>query len=204
MSGRDRSSGTYPVLLNLAGRRCLVVGGGPIAYRKVEGLVAAGALVDVVAPMIVDELAGLAANSHGRVNLDYRAYQTGDVQGYWLVIASTNDPVAQQAVFDDGERLNVWVNAADDPERCSFILPAVHRREPVTIAVSTGGASPALAQWLRDLLAAALPRQLEALVARVRAERSAIRGSGRSSEGLDWKTRIDTINAELEAAPPSV
>jgi siroheme synthase-like protein len=183
----------YPVVLRLDGRRCLVVGGGAVARRKVEGLLAAGARVTVVATVVDDELRRLAQRAADRLAVDERPYRAEDLEGMWLAIAATDDAAVQQAVADDGERAGVWVNAADDPDRCACFLPAVHRRDPVLLAVSTQGTSPALAGWLRDRLARALPARLEELVAAVAAERSAVQASGRSTEGLDWSRRIDEL-----------
>ena len=185
----------YPIVLRLQGKRCLVVGGGKVALRKVEGLVAAGARVTVVAPEVDEGLAHLADDRD--VTVEPRPYRGEDVVGAWLVFAATDDPAVQQAVFDDAERAGVWVNSADDPERCAFLLPAVHRREPVLVAVSTQGTSPALAGWLRDRLAGALPVRLEALVAALGEERRALHAAGQSTEGLDWTARIDALEAEL-------
>jgi precorrin-2 dehydrogenase/sirohydrochlorin ferrochelatase len=194
----------YPVVLRLEGRRCLVVGGGRVARRKVEGLLASGAVVNVVAPVVDAELRALAAGARGRLTIEERSYREQDLGGAWLAIAATDDAVVQQRVSDDGERAGVWVNAADNPDQCALFLPAVHRREPVIVAVSTEGTSPALAGWLRDRLAAALPPRLEELVAAVAAERDAVRATGRSTEGLDWRARIDTLAAALdERAPPA-
>ena len=140
----------FPVGLVVAGRRCLVVGGGRIAARKVAQLVACGADVTVVAPDVVP-LAGRPARGRRR---SAAATGAGEAAGYRLVITATGDPAVDQAVFDDAEAAGVWVNAADDPARCSFTLPAVTRQGPVTVAVATDGTSPALAAWLRDRLAA--------------------------------------------------
>ncbi len=193
----------YPVVLRLEGRRCLVVGAGRVARRKVEGLLASGAVVTVVAPVVDDELRVLAAGAGGRLTIEERSYREQDLAGAWLAIAATDDATVQQRVSDDAERAGVWVNAADDPDRCALFLPAVHRREPVIVAVSTEGTSPALAAWLRDRLAAALPPRLDELVAAVAAERDAVRASGRSTEGLEWQARIDTLAAALDdRAPP--
>jgi precorrin-2 dehydrogenase len=192
----------YPVVLRLEGRRCLVVGGGGVARRKVEGLLAAGAVVSVVAPVVDDELRAVAADAGDRLTIEERPYREEDLAGAWLAIAATDDASVQQRVFDDGERAGVWVNAADDPDRCALFLPAVHRRDPVIVAVSTQGSSPALAGWLRDRLAAALPPRLEELAAVVAAERNAARASGQSTEGLDWRARIDALAAALNRAPP--
>jgi precorrin-2 dehydrogenase len=179
----------YPVVLRLDGKRVLVVGGGAVAARKVDGLLAAGAAVTVVAPMVVDELRDAAAR--GDVVLAERPYRSGDLDGSWLVVTATDDSATQQQVFDDGEAAGIWVNAADDPQRCSFFLPAVHRREPVLVAVSTQGTSPALAAWLRDRLAGALPERLEDLVSVLARRRAEVQGEGRSTEDEDWQAVID-------------
>jgi siroheme synthase-like protein len=174
----------YPVVLRLSGRRVLVVGGGAVAARKVEGLLAAGAAVTVVAPTVVAELR--AAGGRGDIVVIDRSYRAGDLDGSWLVLTATDDEATQQQVFDDAEAAGIWVNAADDPQRCSFFLPAVHRREPVLVSVSTQGTSPALASWLRDRLAAALPERLEELVAVLARRRAEIQAQGRSTEDEDW------------------
>jgi siroheme synthase-like protein len=185
----------YPVVLRLEGKRCLVVGGGAVARRKVEGLLAAGASVRVVAPAVDAELTALEG-----VDVERRPYRAEDLAGCWLAVAATDDVAVQQAVFDDGEAAGVWVNAADDPDRCSCFLPAVHRRPPVLVAVSTGGTSPALAAWLRDRLAAALPEQLEQLAGALAAQRRELRAAGIATEEVDWRARIDAVLAELGAA----
>ena len=149
----------YPVVLRLDGRRVLVVGAGPIAARKLESLLACGAQVTVVAPQIVDEIRALAARR--LIAMIERRYEQTDLDGVQLVIVSTNDSSIQQQVFDDCQARGLWCNAADDPDRCSFILPAVARRGPVIVAVSTQGSSPALAGVLRDILAEALPANVQ-------------------------------------------
>jgi precorrin-2 dehydrogenase / sirohydrochlorin ferrochelatase len=178
----------YPVVLRLAGRPVLVVGGGAVAARKVDGLVSAGAQVTVVAPEPCAELA-----ARDDVAVERRRYLRGEVAGYWLVIAATDDPTVQQAVFDDAEERGVWVNAADDPDRCSFILPAVARRGPVIVAVSTQGTSPALASRLRDRLADALPPDVEQIALELRRRRERIRGAGGSTESHDWSADLDEL-----------
>ncbi len=179
----------YPVMLRLAGKRVLVVGAGRVAARKVEALVDAGALVTIVAPVVTADLA-----ARHDVTIEQRFYVSDDVAGYWLVVVCTDDPVVQQRVFDDGERLGVWVNAADDPDRCSFTLPAVARRGPVIVAVSTSGASPALAQVLRDrAAAAALPEGIEDIAVHLATERRRIQAEGGSTEDLDWRPLVERL-----------
>jgi siroheme synthase-like protein len=180
----------YPVVLRLSGKRVLVVGGGTVAARKVEGLLAAGAAVTVVAPSLVAELR--AAAGRGDIVAVERRYRSGDLAGAWLALTATDDESTQQQVFDDAEAAGIWVNAADDPQRCSFFLPAVHRREPVLVAVSTQGTSPALAAWLRDRLEAALPERLDELVTGLARRRAEIQAEGRSTEDEDWQAVIES------------
>ena len=177
----------YPVNLVLAGRRCLVVGGGHIAARKVDGLLACDAEVHVVAPQVSDEIADKPG-----VTVERRPYANGDVDGFRLVIAATDDSAVNAQVFADGERLGVWVNSADDPNACSFTLPSVVRRGPLTVAVSTGGHSPALATWLRGRIESELGPEYEVLVELLSAEREAVKSAGRSTEGLDWQRALES------------
>jgi siroheme synthase-like protein len=108
-----------------------------------------------------------------------------------LVIAATNDPAVQQKVFDDCERAGVWSNSADDPDRCAFILPAIVRRGPVIVAVSTQGRSPALAQQLRDRVGAALPADLEQRIDAAATRRREAHERGDSTESMDWSDLLD-------------
>ena len=137
----------YIACLDLRGRDVLVVGGGRVALEKVEGLLDCGARVTVVAPQVVPDLAGLD------VALVRRGYQAGDLEGRFLIVAATSTTSVNRRVFRDAEARTILCNVVDVPELCSFILPAVHRQDPIAVAVSTGGASPALAQRLRDDIA---------------------------------------------------
>lgn len=177
----------YPVNLVVAGRRCLVVGGGRIAVRKVDGLLACGAVVHVIATEVSTALA-----AKPEVTIEQRPYRDGDVDGFRLVIAATNDSAVNAQVFADGERLGVWVNSADDPNACSFTLPSVVRRGPLTVAVSTGGHSPALATWLRGRIESEVGPEYEVLVELLSAEREAVKADGRSTEGLDWQRALES------------
>jgi siroheme synthase-like protein len=132
------------VCLDLQGKPCLVVGGGRVATEKVRGLVASGGDVTVVAPEIDDELAELP------VRLARRRFRRSDVVRRFLVIAATSDRLVNASVSDAAAEHGIPCNVADDPELCSFILPAIVRRDPIQVGVSTGGASPALAQRIRD------------------------------------------------------
>ena len=208
----------YPVNLILSGRPVLVVGGGAVAARKVAGLVACGAAVRVVATAVSDEVKALAATApagpgsvpgrgdrvgaaerdgRGSVAWEERPYRRGEVAGYRLAVAATDDPAVNRTVYDDGEAAGVWVNAADEPSSCSFTLPSVARRGPLVVAVSTGGHSPALAAWLRSRLEANLGPEYEVLLGLLSAEREARRAAGRSTEGLNWLSALDSDMLEL-------
>ncbi len=142
----------YPVFLNLKGRRCVVIGGGQIAEGKVLKLIDSGAKISVISP---DATQGIRDSAdRGAIQFIPRNYQSGDLEGAFLVIAATNDRVVNQEIFEEAENLGVLLNAVDDPDRCSFIAPSIVERGPVTLAISTGGASPALARKLRETLAA--------------------------------------------------
>jgi len=142
---------SYPIcLVGLERRRTVVVGGGHVAVRKVEGLLEAGADVTVISPTFRPEL--VALSEAGRVTVVSRSYRVGDLAGAFLVFAATGDAQVNQAVWREAERCGCLVNVVDDPAHCNFILPAVVRRGDVTVAVSTGGASPALARRLRERL----------------------------------------------------
>jgi siroheme synthase-like protein len=156
-------------------------------------LLAAGAVVHVVASEIRPEMKEL----DGLVTLEQRPYGRGEVAGYWLVVAATGDPATNQAIYDDGEAARVWVNAADDPDRCSFILPAVARQGPVTVAVSTSGYSPALASWLKAEFGAQMGPELAVLAELLAEARAKVKASGHSTEDVDWRPGLDWAMLDL-------
>ena len=182
----------YPVNLVLDGRRCLVVGGGKVALRKVEGLLACGGRVTVVAPRINPELRMLS-----EVMIAERPWGPDDVDGMWLVIAATDDSVVNRAVYDAGQRAGVWVNGADDPANCSFTLPSVVRRGDLQVTVSTGGRSPALATWLRRRLEGEIGPEYAVLLDLLATERDGLKAAGISTEGLDWRSALDSDMLDL-------
>ena len=137
----------YIACLRLTGRRCLVVGGGDIGLEKVEGLLACDADVTLVAPEAHPALRELAAE--GSIGWERRAYEPDDLDGCLIAIAATNDTDVNIAVFNDAERRAMLVNVVDVPPRCNFILPAIVRTGPLAVAISTAGASPALAKRMK-------------------------------------------------------
>lgn len=183
--------GSYPVNLVLTGRDVLLVGGGKVATAKARNLCGVGALVHVVAPRVSPELAELA------VSVERRPYRAGDLAHRWLAVAATDDPRVNRRVFLDGEAAGVWVNAADDPANCSVTLPAVVRRGDLLVTVSTGGASPAVASWLRTRIDRSLGPEFDELVRLVADVRSAVMAQGRPTEGLDWRAALDSGMLDL-------
>jgi precorrin-2 dehydrogenase/sirohydrochlorin ferrochelatase len=188
----------FPVNLNLHGRPVLVVGGGRIAYRKVEQLLMADAEVTVLSPMFVDEFHSLP------VTLVQREYASGDIDAFRLVITATGNTPVNQQIFDECEAKGIWINSADDPDRCAFTLPAALRRGDLMVTVSTGGASPALASWLRSHLELSIVPEFEEVVSRLAIERARIHAEGESTENVQWQPIIAGVMADLGMACPVV
>ena len=140
---------TYPIcLIDLEQQRCVVIGGGKVAARKIAGLVDAGARVQVISPEIDPEIVEIAAAGQALIN--QRAYSPGDLQGAFLAIAATDDPAINHAVWEEARSSGTLINVVDDPQHSNFIVPALVRRGELTIAITTGGGSPALARRLRE------------------------------------------------------
>lgn len=168
----------YPVCLDLQGRSCVVVGGGKVAERKVKGLLACNAQVKVISPDLTEFLSQLHAE--GQLEWLNRSYKKGDLSQTFLVIAATDDEQAQQMVQEEATQLNKLLNVADVPQRCNFILPATVRRGDLTIAVATGGKSPALAKKLRQELEKRIGPEYTVLVNILGALRPQVLASGLS------------------------
>jgi precorrin-2 dehydrogenase/sirohydrochlorin ferrochelatase len=145
----------FPVFLKLTNRPCIVIGAGHLAESKIESLQAASARITVVAPAASDRIAAMADS--GEITWHQREYATGDLANQFLVVAATNVPAVNRAVFAEAESSGVLINAVDDPPFCDFYFPSVVRRGDLQIAISTAGHSPALAQRLRKEINAILP-----------------------------------------------
>lgn len=140
----------YPIYLKLAGQLCLVVGGGKVAERKVGSLLECGARVRLVSPAVTSQIEEWA--NQGKLELRQRQYQTGDLEGAFLVFAATNQEKVNRRVSEECLSRNLAVNVVDDPPRCNFFVPSVIRRGKLSIAISTSGTSPALAAKIRRQL----------------------------------------------------
>lgn len=191
--------GYYPVCVDMGGRRCLVIGGGPVAERKIGGLLGAGADITVVSLMVTTRVNDWAVI--GRLHLIRRGYVTGDLVGHSLAFVATDDEAVNANVARDARAVGVLVNAADDPAHCDFILPAVLRRGALSVAVSTDGVSPALARALRDELDAYLAREdYGALVSIMAEARRALRARGMRAPWQRWRGAMDSELRGLVAA----
>ena len=177
-----------PIILDLTGRKALVVGGGRIAYRKAKALADEGAHVTVISPNFVDDFSTMPNST-----LVQRTFEAGDTEGFQLVITATGNHAVDQIIYDEGNARGTWVNSADDPDRCSFYLAATHRDGNVIVAVSTEGKSPALASHLRNTIAEQLPKNLADIAIELDRQRSEIKDQGVSTESINWGRRIREV-----------
>lgn len=185
----------YPVNLDLADRPVLVVGGGPVGAWKAMGLLRARARVTVVSPTAVATITDEPA-----IRWHQRPYSRGEVASYRLAFTATDDPAVNAQVARDGDAANVFVNSADDPANCSFILPSVVRKGDLQVAISTNGRSPAMARWLRRELEDWLTPTHEALLDLLSQVRDEARAELGTSESTGWDTALDAELFELVRA----
>lgn len=166
---RPPSTTLFPIFLKLCGRRCVVVGGGSIGTQKIAALLDAGAQVTVIDPAPSAEVLKLKRN--GAIVCEQRQYLSADLDGAYMVIAATSIPELNRQIVSDAHRRGALVNVVDVPELCDFYYPAVVRRGPLAIAVSSQGKSPLLAQRLRDEISGQLSHSIGAAAVRIGAER---------------------------------
>ncbi|MDY6917284.1 MAG: bifunctional precorrin-2 dehydrogenase/sirohydrochlorin ferrochelatase [Chloroflexota bacterium] len=179
----------YPVTLYVQGKRCVVIGGGEVAFRKAQALLQHGALVEVISPGLCPELSRLAAT--GAVRAVPREYRAGDLDGAFVAVAATDDAGTNSRVAAEATERRVLVNVADTPALCSFIMPSCLRRGPVTVAVSTGGKSPALARRIRTELERSLTTEYGSLASLVEQVRSELKERGIVLPGEAWQRALD-------------
>lgn len=170
----------YPVFLRVGGRRCVVVGGGEVAARKVATLLEAGAQVTVISPRLTPVLAAQVAD--GTITHRSRHYSSGDLHGSFLAYAATNDEQVHEQIARDAVAAGVLLNVVDRPHLCTFIVPAVLRRGDLQIAVSTSGGSPALAGCVRDAIDASLGDEYEQALTVLSRLRAHLRETGLSAD----------------------
>jgi siroheme synthase-like protein len=178
----------YPVLLDMRNKLAVVIGAGEVALRKVKDLAEAGARVRVVAPTVHAEIEGMAAGNTESIEIVRRAYRPGDLEGAVLVFSAAGDPAVNRSVFDEALERGIFINAVDDPPNCSFIVPSFVKKGDLLLAVSTGGASPAMAARLRRSLEECLPADIDAVLDALREARRVLQGDERFSK-LDFASR---------------
>ena len=152
----------YPIYADLRGRRCVIIGGGPVAHRKATTLLRHGAQVTVISPLLTPRLATRARA--GAVRHIARTFRASDLRGAWLAYACTDDQRVNERVARAAREARLFANVVDQPSLCSFIAPAILRRGRLTVAVSTGGASPTFAKHLRRRLAACIGGETPAML----------------------------------------
>ncbi|MBU2536290.1 MAG: bifunctional precorrin-2 dehydrogenase/sirohydrochlorin ferrochelatase [Chloroflexi bacterium] len=179
----------YPVFLNISGRKCVVVGGGQVALRKVKVLLEHGADVKVISPDPCPELVQLAES--GEIRSLNREYRTGDLAGVFVAVAATDDSEINQRVVTEARKGAILVNVVDDAENSDFIVPSYLRRGQVTIAVSTAGKSPALARKIRSRLEKELGDEYALLALLINEVRAEIKREGIKIDGDGWQEALD-------------
>lgn len=181
--------GYYPIFVEMAGRPCVVIGGGGVAERKVEALLQVGAVLTVISPTLTEQLRSLV--KEGRIDYLAREYQAGDLAEYELAFVATDSPRVNEAVFREGREGGVLMNAADDPDHCDFILPSVLRRGELVVAVTTGGSSPALSRAIREQLEAYFTEDYGTLAEIVGEVRRELRERSSFPSAETWHKALD-------------
>ncbi|AFK86659.1 MULTISPECIES: precorrin-2 dehydrogenase/sirohydrochlorin ferrochelatase family protein [Thermoanaerobacterium] len=153
----------YPIMLNILDKKCLVIGGGKVAYRKILPLLEFGATVTALSSYFTDEILELPKNH--KVNLIRRSYQKNDVDNYFLVVVATNDRIINKEISNECKKKNILVNVVDDKELSTFIVPSVMKKGDLTISVSTNGKSPLLAKRIKEMLGNMFEDDVENLIA---------------------------------------
>jgi siroheme synthase-like protein len=184
----------YPVFLDLHEVPVLVVGGGPVGVRKAAGLLAAGARVRVVASRASDAISALDVDE-----LIERPFEERDLDGVRLVVTATGVESTDRAIADAARARGVWVNAADQPDDCEFILPAITRAGSISVAVSSDGQSPAMTQYVRDQITPLLDEDVVAVADELARRRQELKAAGQTTEGRDWRPLIDELLAARRA-----
>lgn len=173
MKKRKKPKPYCPVFLDLEGKKCVVIGGGEVALRKVRMLLECGADIAVISPAFHPNLWPLAKN--GSIRVIQRPYKTGDLRGAVLVIAATGRRETNRKISREAGKKRIWINVADDPERSDFIVPSFFRRGGLTIAVSTSGMSPALARKIRTKLEQDFGEEYQRLLSLIEEVRSMVK-----------------------------
>ena len=179
----------YPVFLDIKGKRCVVIGGGTVALRKANMLLNHGAIPEVISPNLCAELDALVAD--GRVKTIRREYESGDLEGAFVVVAATNDNRTNERVAGEAQERGILINVVDVPKLSNFIVPSYLRRGDLTVAVSTNGKSPALARKIRTELEKNFGREYAMLTSLVEEVRSELKDRGVVVSGEAWQRALE-------------
>jgi siroheme synthase-like protein len=186
---KTETSAYFPVSLNIRRKKCVVVGGGKVALRKVRMLLDCGASVTVISPVLHPDLSELAKKKS--IQVIRRSYKLGDLKGAFVVIAATDTQQTNRKVAREAGRAGALVNVVDDPEPSDFIVPSLLRRGDLTITISTGGMSPALARKIRTRLEESFGEEYASVVSLVEEVRSALRQEGLKINTEMWQDALD-------------
>lgn len=195
MKKHEAASVYYPILLNIQGKKCLVVGGGEVALRKAQMLVEHGANVEIVSPTFCPELNQLVKD--GTIQAIHRDYQTEDLNDAFLAVAATDDIKTNEKVATEARKIGILVNVVDKPDISDFIVPSYFRRGDIIVAVSTSGRSPALARKIRGELERDFKAEYAQLAVIANEVRSELKQRGVTVSGDDWQEVLN-LNSLIE------
>jgi len=189
MKGSNQVHLYYPIFLNISGKKCVVVGGGMVALRKVKALFKHGAEVEVIGTDLCQELGQLA--ERGEIHFLPRDYAQGDLVDAFIAVAATDNSRTNEEVAAEAKERGILINVVDDPHRSDFIVPSYLRRGDVTIAVSTAARSPALARKIRAKLEKDFGTEYASLAVMVSEVRSELKRRGITVDSDDWQEVLD-------------
>jgi len=195
MKKHEAASVYYPILLNIQGKKCLVVGGGEVALRKVQMLVEHGANVEIVSPAFCPELNQLVKD--GTIQAIHRDYETEDLNDAFLAVAATDDIKTNEKIAAEARKIGILVNVVDKPDISDFIVPSYFRRGDIIVAVSTSGRSPALARKIRGELERDFKAEYAQLAVIASEVRSELKQRGVTVSGDDWQEVLN-LNSLIE------
>ncbi len=165
----------YPIFINIENRLAVIAGGGKVALRKVKDLLESGARIKIISPDIHKDIEELKKLNPDSIEIIRRKYQKGDLEGAFLVFAATGDPDVNKSIFTEAEEKKILINAADDPDNCSFYVPSMMRRGDLIAAISTSGASPAMSAKLKAAFEKSLPGNIEMILSSMREARTILK-----------------------------
>jgi siroheme synthase-like protein len=165
----------FPLFIDLAAKNCLIIGGGAVAIRKAETLLQFGAAVTVIGNPSDPGIIELAQT--GKINHQARRYRAGDLTGAFLAVAATDDPEVNAQIYREAMEKGIWINVADDPEKCSFIFPAIVQRDQIVVGITSSGIFPALTKKIREKIERELPASLDKAAGALRKARNKVKST---------------------------